>query len=164
MSRRRSAGGMAGGARNAIVPCHLEGRACIPALIDEEAADWLRSACPEPVRWGNGRTPGGPSALPHRQVMVMERSKLTQPARAKASAMGTLPRSVEARLRGTSCAARIRVPSARISLMYPFPVGGHDAEVGDNGAVVVAAGITNPAGSPTGSVAICHHCRGSYSA
>ena len=29
--------------------------------------------------------------------------------------------SVEARIRGTSCAARIRVPSARISSMYPFP-------------------------------------------
>ena len=38
---------------------------------------------------------------------LMERSKLTQPARAKASAMGTSPRSVDARMRGTSCAARM---------------------------------------------------------
>src|SRR3984885_1547939 len=55
------------------------------------------------------------------QVMLIERWKLTQPARVKASAMGTLPRSVEARMRGTSFAARIRVPSLRISLMYPCP-------------------------------------------
>ena len=47
--------------------------------------------------------------------MVMARSKLTYPARRNASAIGVLPRSVAARMRGTFCSARIRVPSARIS-------------------------------------------------
>jgi hypothetical protein len=55
------------------------------------------------------------------QVMLIERSKLIQPAWLKASAIGTFPRSVEARMRGGACAARIRVPSARISLTYPLP-------------------------------------------
>jgi hypothetical protein len=55
---------------------------------------------------------GRAACHPDGQVMLMERWKLTQPARVKASAMGMLPRSVEARMRGTSCAARIRVPSA----------------------------------------------------
>jgi hypothetical protein len=49
------------------------------------------------------------------QAMVMERSKLTQPPRVKAAAIGVLPTSVVARMRGTSWAARIRVPSARSS-------------------------------------------------
>lgn len=51
------------------------------------------------------------------QVMLIVRSKLTYPTRWKAFAMGMLPRSVAARMRGTSCAMRMRVPSARISSM-----------------------------------------------
>jgi hypothetical protein len=42
--------------------------------------------------------------------MVIERSTLTYPARRKAFAMGVLPTSVAARMRGTSWAARTRVP------------------------------------------------------
>lgn len=51
----------------------------------------------------------------HFQVMVIWRWKSTQPARANALAIGTLPRSVAALMCGTSSAARTRVPSARIS-------------------------------------------------
>jgi hypothetical protein len=47
----------------------------------------------------------------------MVRSKLTYPVRWKAFAMGVLPRSVVARMRGTPSALRMRVPSARISSM-----------------------------------------------
>ena len=82
------------------------------------------NSCPEAaevLRRADGSFDLIRSRQPHCQVMLMERSKFTQRARAKASAMGTLSKSVEARMRGTSWAARIRVPSARISLMYPFP-------------------------------------------
>lgn len=51
------------------------------------------------------------------------RSKLTYPTRWKALAMGVLRRSVAARMRGTPCAARIRVPSARISQPAPADCG-----------------------------------------
>lgn len=51
------------------------------------------------------------------QVMLISRSKLMYPARWKAFAIGMLPRSVDARMRGTRCSARIRVPSARMSSM-----------------------------------------------
>ena len=51
------------------------------------------------------------------QVMLISWLKSAHPARRNALAMGTLPRSVEARIRGTSSAARIRVPSASNSSM-----------------------------------------------
>jgi hypothetical protein len=51
------------------------------------------------------------------QVMLISRSKLTYPARRNAFAIGVLPRSVDARMRGASCSARTRVPSARMSSM-----------------------------------------------
>lgn len=53
--------------------------------------------------------------------MVNARSKLTYPSRSKDFAIGTLPRSVAARIRSTPSAASTRVPSARRSSMYPWP-------------------------------------------
>jgi hypothetical protein len=51
-------------------------------------------------RSGPARTPP-PEFLYDGQIMLMERWKLTQAARVKASAMGTLPKSVAARMSGS---------------------------------------------------------------
>lgn len=74
------------------------------------------STSPQPWFWGLASFQSGaaPNA-PQPQVMLIARSKLAQPARANAWAIGTLPKSVEARIRGTFSAARILVPSARSS-------------------------------------------------
>ncbi|MGY3677553.1 hypothetical protein ACVWXU_001176 [Streptomyces sp. TE33382] len=64
-----------------------------------------------------GTTLREPRALGQLQIMQIRRAKLTYPVRWKAFTMGVLPRSVAARMRGTSCVLRIRVPSARISSM-----------------------------------------------
>ncbi|HEY3482437.1 MAG TPA: hypothetical protein VGL02_26390, partial [Streptomyces sp.] len=73
-------------------------------------------------RWPTSRHRGdvGDRAFPslhsnHGQDIVIVRSKVRYPARRNAFAIGTLPRCVAVRMRGTSCAARILVPSARIS-------------------------------------------------
>jgi len=96
-------------------------------------ADSVRLSVPQPVKnnsqdlWIDGNDAdvlglGGEaktSPRPRRQlqVMVICRSKFTYPARWNARAIGTFPRSVAARILGTSCAARILVPSASSSSM-----------------------------------------------
>jgi len=69
----------------AMVHGELDGRApAPPALIDEELADQLRFR-PFRERLGGAVAGGpgaGPPAIPHRQVVLMERSKSPKPARA----------------------------------------------------------------------------------
>lgn len=74
-----------------------------------------RAAALSPERRFSGARIEAQPSLGH--TMLIARSKVTYPARAKAAAIGTLARSVAARMRGTSCAARTRVPSARMSSM-----------------------------------------------